>query len=892
MDARLLLQKRLLRRTGSTLCRRAWSSCSDSSSKTEELPPLDISHPVVTVWGANTNVGKTLISAGLSASLLSSGSSVSYLKPLQTGFPHDSDSRFVVSKVRHTLPHLSGEFLQRVLVSHSIRHVSPSVLAYGPYPPEHDLPPDQARSLIRKDNVYSCEKFVLEAHPDLGGAEWLIRAPNEAEEISTTSLSSTFEASTLWSWLHAVSPHIASAQEGLSVTDSTLLHEVARSISAFSKATTGLPSKVNELQRWNIIETAGGVASPGPTGTLQCDLYRPFRLPSVLVGDGKLGGISSTITAYESLINRGYDVDAIVLIDYHLGNGDRLRDYMGHRLPILVFPSIPEDLNDDLIGWFTKTASVFNQLQDHLKAAHRKKLTRLRDMQKKAGEYLWWPFTQHSLVSEDQITVIDARVGDSFMIFKNVNGSDLLMQQFDACASWWTQGPDLKLQLELAKQVGYATGRFGHVMLPENVYEPALLCAESLIKLIGKGWANKVYYSDNGSTAVEIAIKMALRKYLRDHQLLTKASQNRNTLNLKVLALRDSYHGDTLGAQEAQAPTAYTGFLQQPWYQGRGLFLDPPYIFMRNKKWHIDLPTSFMDSKHGAACVLNLSYQSRSDFFDEQREHSELATLYREFIRRSISSCKDTLTHLAALIIEPVIHGAAGMTLVDPLFQRILVKECKSQRIPVIFDEVFAGCWRLGVQSCAEYLGCTPDIGCYSKLLTGGVVPLAVTLASSAVFDSFKGDSKLLALLHGHSYSGHAIGCQAAVTSLQWLSDPKTNPNLVPSTNRLVEFWDPKLVAELSAHLEVQRVIALGTVFAFELRTNASESGYASMLSRSIVQALREKGIYNRPIGNVVYFMCGPTTPPSVCSRLLLQLSHQLDDFAAKKQAAAIHACA
>ncbi|MCO5563043.1 hypothetical protein L7F22_016679 [Adiantum nelumboides] len=909
MAARLL-RTRLAWRRDSNLCRRAWSSCSDSSSKNRgpgEFPTLDISHPSVMVWGANTNVGKTLISAGLSASLLSSGFSSLYLKPLQTGFPHDSDSRFVINKVRHILPHLSNKSAKRVLVSHSIQHVSPSV-PNGPYPLKHGIPPHQGG----KDGFYSYEKFLLEENCDFSGAQWLTRAPNDVENISTTSSTSIFEASTLWSWFHAVSPHIASTQEGLFVADSTLLHEIARSMSAFSKATSGLQSKDDE-QQWTIIETAGGVASPGPSGTLQCDLYRPFRLPSLLVGDGKLGGISSTITAYESLTSRGYDVDAIVLIDYHLGNGDKLQDYMRHRyptrnvkgllhhqqssnysredkvvywlmfaieallesirvsvqdieelaelledamgrlvwlqdqsswLPILVFPSVPNNLNDDLVAWFTKSANVFNQLQNHLKAVHEQKISRLREMQKKAGEYLWWPFTQHSFVLEDQVTVIDARVGDSFMIYKNAGNLDFIMQQFDACASWWTQGPDLKLQLELAKQVGYAIGRFGHVMLPENVYEPALLCAESLIKMIGKGWANRVYYSDNGSTAVEIAIKMAFRKFLHDHQLLTKIDQNRKNFNLKVLALRDSYHGDTLGAQEAQAPTAYTGFLQQPWYQGRGLFLDPPYIFMCNRKWHIDLPTSYMESRRGSACDLNLSYESRSDLFDEQREHSQLATLYREFIRKSIASCKDTSTHLGALIIEP------------------------------------------------EYLGCNPDIGCYSKLLTGGVVPLAVTLASSAVFDSFKGDSKLLALLHGHSYSGHAVGCQAAVFALQWLSDPKTNPNLVPSTMRLVELWDSDLVAELSAHPEVKRVIALGTVFALELQTHASESGYTSMLSGSIVQALKERGIYNRPLGNVLYFMCGPMTPPPVCAKLLLQLSHQLYDFVEKKQAAAIRACA
>ncbi|GMP36461.1 hypothetical protein CsSME_00008577 [Camellia sinensis var. sinensis] len=91
-----------------------------------------------------------------------------------------------------------------------------------------------------------------------------------------------------------------------------------------------------------------------------------------------------------------------------------------------------------------------------------------------------------------------------------------------------------------------------------------------------------------------------------------------------------------------------------------------------------------------------------------------------------------------------VIQGSGGMLMVDPLFQRVLVKECQSRKIPVIFDEVFTGFWRLGVESAAELLCCQPDIACFAKLMTGGIVPLAATLATDAVFDAFVEDSKML----------------------------------------------------------------------------------------------------------------------------------------------------
>jgi dethiobiotin synthetase/adenosylmethionine--8-amino-7-oxononanoate aminotransferase len=119
-------------------------------------------------------------------------------------------------------------------------------------------------------------------------------------------------------------------------------------------------------------------------------------------------------------------------------------------------------------------------------------------------------------------------------------------------------------QAELAREMGYTAARFGHVMFPENVYEPALKCAELLLDGVGKGWASRVYFSDNGSTAIEIALKMAFRKFCVDHNFC-EATEEEKHIVVKVIALRGSYHGDTLGAMEAQAPSPYTGFLQQPW---------------------------------------------------------------------------------------------------------------------------------------------------------------------------------------------------------------------------------------------------------------------------------------------------------------------------------------
>lgn len=680
---------------------------------------------------------------------------------------------------------------------------------------------------------------------------------------------------TLCAWEGALSPHLAVEREGGFVGDSQVVGMLNQRL---SEELEGLERE--RMETFCVVETAGGVASPGPSGTLQCDLYRPLRLPGILVGDGRLGGISGTISAYESLKLRGYDVAAVVIEDHSLANEVPLMSYLRNRVPVLVMPPIPQDPSNDLIEWFDESWAVFKSLKEIMMHTHAERLKRLNEMQKKAGNVLWWPFTQHSLVPKGSITVIDSRSGENFSVYKS---SECITQQFDACASWWTQGPDASFQTELARDAGYAVARFGHVMFPENVHEPALECAERLLEGVGKGWASRVFFSDNGSTAIEIALKMAFRTYSCDHGILdlVRGDKNERCLNLKVLALKGSYHGDTLGAMEAQAPSSYTGFLQQPWYTGRGLFLDPPTVFLCSGWWNLSLP----EALHSKDLELEaLKFRSRDEIFARNRDNSNLAAAYASYISHQMLQYSD---QTGALIIEPVIHGAGGMHMVDPLFQRLLVKECRDNNIPVIFDEVFTGFWRLGVETASELLGVLPDIACFGKLMTGGVIPLAATLATNAVFESFAGDSKLNALLHGHSYSAHAVGCTAAAKSIRWYKNPETNLNIIFEESGkmlLKELWDAELVQQISSHRSVQRVVVIGTLFALELQADGANAGYASQYAKSLLEALREDGIYMRPLGNVIYLMCGPFTSTQTCRQLLVKLYTRLAEFRQVKE--------
>ncbi|KAL8488836.1 hypothetical protein ACS0TY_024483 [Phlomoides rotata] len=835
-----------------------------------------LSHPIYTIWASNTSVGKTLVSAGLSMSFLSSSAAFPkkrfiYLKPIQTGFPEDSDSRFVYRKFCDFFASNPPPF--SVFASNSV--LKASVPA--------------ANKVL--GNVERNEDFrgeVVEKSAGLKSVHWYEERKLQGSESNEAELYPVSEVvcKTMYAWNEPVSPHLAAEREEAMVEDSEVLEMLKRCL---GNGFVGNSYSSEEFEGMCVIETAGGVASPGPSGSLQCDLYRPFRLPAILVGDGRLGGISGTISAYESLTLRGYDVAAVIFEDHGLVNEVPLLSYFRNRVPVLVLPSIPKDMSNDLICWFDKSQSVFASLKEIMLSAFLERSQRLHEMPKRAREIFWWPFTQHKLVPEEKVTVIDSRCGENFAVHKSV---DLISQQFDACASWWTQGPDVNLQIELARDMGYTAARYGHVMFPENVYEPALKLAELLLEGVGKGWASRVYFSDNGSTAVEIALKMAFRKFLCDNKVLfdlASTGVDGRFMDLKVLALRGSYHGDTLGAMEAQAPSPYTGFLQQPWYRGRGIFLDPPTVALYDGIWGVCLPQKMQPEKSGHE---GLSFSSRGEIFNMSRDRSDLASLYTSFILQELELLSDPndLSHIGALIVEPVIQGAGGMQMIDPLYQRMLVRECKSRKIPVIFDEVFTGFWRLGRESAAEMLYCQPDIACFAKLMTGGIIPLAATLASDDVFEAFTGDSKLKALLHGHSYSAHAMGCSAAVKSVEWFNDCKTNMNLMPESRLLQELWDPELVCQVSLLPQVHRVVALGTLCAIELQAEGCNAGYASMYANSLLKKLREDGIFMRPLGNVIYLMCGPCTSPDICRLLLENVYARIQEFGQQKEKTAVSA--
>lgn len=634
---------------------------------------------------------------------------------------------------------------------------------------------------------------------------------------------------------------------------------------------------------------------------------------------------------------RGFDIDAVLCMrEEYYENWSYLSEVFGKRgihfatvsppAPFLPNPAEDEQQMREYYQRITEKEDAIPAVIERLQQSHAKRLAALEAAPREAREHFWWPFLQHQHVESDsQVLNIDSAHRDCFETFTDSastpttltanRSSSLLQPTYDGSASWWTQclghsNPDLALA------AAYAAGRYGHVIFPQAVYEPALDLSKRLLECVGKHWASKVFFSDDGSTGMEVALKMALRAYSKRYAIAEAERPN-----LGILGLKGSYHGDTIGSMDASEKSVYSKSVE--WYRGRGFWLDPPTVAIKGDQAAVSFDGQQWQDEDGCtkedACFSNLA-----EVYDvEARLNSPLAHLYRNHILSMLqmaTSGPDPV-QLGALVLEPVVMGAAGMLFVDPLFQRTLVDTVRSPaaaatlateksdrndskgwaNLPVVFDEVFVGLYRLGKASASDFLGCKPDVACFAKILTGGLVPMSVTLASQEIYDTFLGPTKVEALLHGHSYTAHPVGCSVANKALeildqldmvpymsQWSDDASAT---VPAVWSL---WDQAVVEKLATLETVESAMALGCVLAIKLvntteiqgahpstllsalrRTDVNRVGYSASLGADVLQTLRPllrdqagMDIHTRPLGDVLYVMSSLNTSRETLAQL------------------------
>jgi adenosylmethionine---8-amino-7-oxononanoate aminotransferase len=393
---------------------------------------------------------------------------------------------------------------------------------------------------------------------------------------------------------------------------------------------------------------------------------------------------------------------------------------------------------------------------------------------------VWHPFTQHAVQGE-----IPTIVKNEGAWLEAADGRKI----FDAISSWWvvTHGhryppimAAIRAQTELADQIIFAG--FTH--------PPAEDLAKLLVAITPNG-LDHVFYSDSGSTAVEVALKMALGFWLHSGEP-----------RRHILALEGAYHGDTIGGMSVGE---------------RGVFNAPyePLLF-------------------------NVT---RLPFPHQGREQDTLQALE--------AACRAQA--VAALIVEPLVLGAGGMLIYQPAVLKEMARICRSHGVLLIADEVMTGWGRTGTLFACEQAGVVPDIACLSKGLTGGSLPLAVTLCRRAIFDAHYSDDRHKTFFHSSSFTANPIACAAAVANLQvWQSEP------VMRRIAALAAIHAKALDGFRDDPRFRNVRQLGTIAALDLAVG--DAGYLAGIGPRLYRHFMARGFLVRPLGNTIYLM------PPYCS--------------------------
>jgi adenosylmethionine-8-amino-7-oxononanoate aminotransferase len=292
----------------------------------------------------------------------------------------------------------------------------------------------------------------------------------------------------------------------------------------------------------------------------------------------------------------------------------------------------------------------------------------------------------------------------------------------DAVSSWWVNIHG-HAHPYIAQKVAEQLNKLEHVIFAGFTHPAAVELAERLFEILPSN-QQKAFYSDNGSTATEVAIKMCLQYW-----------HNQGIQRTKILAFKNAYHGDTFGAMAVSGRSAFTAAFDSMLFEVE----------------FIDLPDK--------ANIENLKSQ--------------------------ISCLK---SNLACFIFEPLVQGASGMLMYEAEYLDQLIAHCRNEGVLLIADEVFTGFGRTGKAFACEYVTTQPDIMCFSKGLTGGTMALGLTTCTQQIFDAFLSDDRLKTLFHGHSYTANPVACSAGLASLDLFLEPATNENINRIVNSHQQF--------------------------------------------------------------------------------------------------------
>ncbi|MGO4904871.1 adenosylmethionine--8-amino-7-oxononanoate transaminase [Flavobacterium sp. W20_MBD1_R3] len=332
-------------------------------------------------------------------------------------------------------------------------------------------------------------------------------------------------------------------------------------------------------------------------------------------------------------------------------------------------------------------------------------------------QHLWHPYTQHKTAA----LPIAIKKGKGALLWDENN-----KEYIDAIASWWVN-PYGHSNTFIADAIYKQLTTLEHVLFGGFTHEPAILVAEKLMETLPKN-QRKIFFSDNGSTAVEVAIKVALQYFF-----------NKGEKRTTIIAFENAFHGDTFGAMAASGISFFIEAFQ-------GMFID----------------------------VVRIPVPVKGQ---EQESFDALQSVIEN------NNC-------AGFIFEPLVQGAAGMVMYEPESLDKLMQICQENKVLTIADEVMTGFGKTGKTFATDYLIQKPDMMCLSKALTGGTIPMAITTFTQDLFDAFYDDDINKALFHGHTFTANPTGCAAALASIELLQTNEMQANLVRVNHKHLEFQE------------------------------------------------------------------------------------------------------
>ncbi len=367
----------------------------------------------------------------------------------------------------------------------------------------------------------------------------------------------------------------------------------------------------------------------------------------------------------------------------------------------------------------------------------------------------------------------------------------------DAISSWWVNLHGHGHPL-IASAIAEQARKLEHVVFAGFTHEAAEELAWRLKAVLPKSLRH-IFFSDNGSTAVEVALKMAIQFW----QEMGRPEKRR------IIALEHAYHGDTVGAMSLGADSVF----------------NDPFGELRFPVWRT----------HSAYCYRCPLGKTR-------------ATCDIDCLGRLARLLEEHHDEVAAVVVEPLLQGAGGMIVHPVEFLQRTRELCTRFQVLLIADEVLTGFGRCGTMFACDRAGVAPDLMCLSKGLTGGFLPLGATVCADFVHEAFRAPDRRRMFFHGHSYSGNPLGCAAAIANLKIFESEPVFERIAA-----IERTHLERLPLLKQHPAVADVRMIGTVAALEL--NADDPGYLSELRPKLYAHYLKKGVLLRPLGNVVYIL-------------------------------------